>query len=206
MGEGPHGASPPWPLVHPMAAAGVAGGLFVAIAGLRFSVEGHADAVSMLFVLPIALLAVAFGIRGGLVGAVAGIGLLVLWSVATGATELSIVGWLTRVTALFLLGGLLGSSTDRLMASERRARLEQAQRMRLEEDRRRQVEALEINDMIVQGIAAAKWAAEAGQIDRAIEVLASTLEVSQELVAGILPRVVRANGHADAQTGLLLGR
>jgi hypothetical protein len=68
-----------------------------------------------------------------------------------------------------------------------------------------QREAAEINDSIVQGLAAAKWAFEAGASDRGLEVLDETIRTSQALVSDLLARVsagaaARRVSRADGRT------
>ena len=176
-----------WYRAHPAAAITVAGVLFAAVGVLRVLV-GNGEASTVLFVLPIALLAVAFGQRGGWLGAALGLALFTGF-VATGGTEdVDVTGILTRVVAMCLLGGLLGHASDRSRALERRALAEQRRRLTLEESQRREREALEINDSIIQGMVGAKWLAEQGDAEEAAEILGRTIEHGQRLVSDLLMR------------------
>ena len=77
---------------------------------------------------------------------------------------------------MLLLGVLLGDAVDRLRGSE-------GQRRRLEGVAQRHRDAVEFNDSVVQRLAAAKWAMEAGRAERGLEIIAETLDAAQALVS-----------------------
>jgi glucose-6-phosphate-specific signal transduction histidine kinase len=168
----------PWFDLHPRLALGVAMLLFVAIFGLRLVVDGTADSLSVLYVLPVSLIAFAFGRRAGLIAGAVGVGLLIVWVVESGEA-LSPLGWLSRVTPMVLLGLLVGASSDRIREARRAERYALAVALV-------QRDAAEINDSVVQGLAAAKWLLESEQVERAIEVLDDTAEKAQTLVSRVL--------------------
>jgi hypothetical protein len=85
------------------------------------------------------------------------------------------------VLPLLLLGLLLGHATDR----ERRA---EAERRRLEAAALLHREAIEINDSLVQGMAAAKWSLDAGQVETGKEILEETVVRAHDLVSGLIRR------------------
>jgi hypothetical protein len=62
-----------WPTIRAVAAVVLAVALFVAVAALRFSDRNVGDSEGILFIVPIGLLALRFGLRGGLAGALAGL-------------------------------------------------------------------------------------------------------------------------------------
>jgi glucose-6-phosphate-specific signal transduction histidine kinase len=156
----------------------VALALYAAVLGLRFAVHETTDPISLLFCLPIALLAVAFGLRAGLLAGLAGIFLVALW-VLVEHLSLSLLGWAARAVPMLLLGVLLGDAVDRLRRSEE-------MRRDLEAAAQRHRDAVEFNDGVVQRLAAAKWALEAGRDDRGLEIIDEALDVSQRLVSGLL--------------------
>jgi glucose-6-phosphate-specific signal transduction histidine kinase len=166
-------------------AAGVAVALYVIVFVLSLVASSTADDIVVLYALPIALLAVTFGRRGGAIGAAAGIGLFVVAAQFT-ASGTSALGWATRAIAMVLLGFLLGDAADRLTASERRARREELARERLEEEQWRRHEALALHDSVVQGIAAGIWMLDVGRNEQALEALTSTMTVAQQLVSDFL--------------------
>lgn len=182
--------SVPWFSAHPRAAVVVASGLFLAVTALRFGAHSSGDAVTVLYSLPVALLAVAFGRRGGLIGATVGYALFALFATWHANGDIDALGWIARGAALFLLGGLLGHAADQSTTHARLALAEQQRRLALEESERRQLEALEINDTVIQAIAAAKWLVERGETTEAVEILAATIATGQRLVAGLLPRSI----------------
>jgi hypothetical protein len=168
----------PWFLRRPIAAGTVAASLFAGIFLARLSVGGPADVVSLLFTLPIALVAMAFGFRAGMLAGLLGTGLVLVWTLAEDVT-LTPVGWASRAIPMLLLGGLLGHAVDQLRAAEEQSR-------RLEVAARRQRDAIEVNDTIVQGLAAAKWTLENGNAPSALAIMQDTLEHGQQLVSQLL--------------------
>ena len=175
------GGSPvqgPWFRTHPRATVAVAAALFVVVFVLRLTVGTVTDVVSMLYTLPIALLAVAFGLRAGITAGVVGVALVVAWDLVAHAS-ISPIGWMSRAVPLLLLGGLLGDAADRLRRAD-------AHRRRLAAAAERHRDAVEINDTVVQGITAAKWALEAGNVEGGLAILSDTLRTSQRLVSDLL--------------------
>ena len=85
--------------------------LFAAILGLQIAAENTADAALVLFVIPIAICAVEFGVRGGLMAATGALGLLITYE-AMNAQGLSTLGIATRGTAYLIAGGVLGRFVD----------------------------------------------------------------------------------------------
>lgn len=168
----------PWFQHSPRRALAVAAVMFTAIFALRLADSHSADAVSLLYVLPVALVAFAFGFRAGLVGGLGSVGLLVVSEVVTDGT-LSPLGWATRITPLLLLGTLVGYASDQLREGDRRE-LHYAEVALL------QREAAEINDGIVQGLAAAKWLLEAGHTERGLGAVNDTIVTAQTLVSRML--------------------
>ena len=168
----------PWFQGRPRLTFAVAIALFAAVTGLQFSAGSVQEPISLLFCLPIALLAVAFGLRAGLLAGLAGILLVVVWVLAEGRS-LSLIGWTARTVPMLLLGVLLGDAVDRLRRSEE-------QRRQLEGAAQRHRDAVEFNDSVVQRLAAAKWAMEAGRTDRGLEIITETVDASQALVSAWL--------------------
>ena len=177
----------PWYGEHPRSAAMLAILLFVLVTAGHFLVDGAGEAVDILYCLPVALLAVTFGLRGGVAGACLGIGLFAVAETIDGTGDIDATGWLTRSAGLLLLGLLLGRATDQIAASQRMAVAAREERRAVQETSRRQAEALEISDSILQHLAVAKWMVEQGKDEDAIAILSSTLEKGQRMVAEMLP-------------------
>jgi PAS domain S-box-containing protein len=93
-----------------------AGVMFVAIFGLGILVDDPAEAIAVLYVLPIALVAVRFGIAGGIAAASCALGLFAIVNLVTDQ-HVGALGYITRAIAYFTLGGLLGSFSTRLRST-----------------------------------------------------------------------------------------
>jgi hypothetical protein len=178
----------PWFRARPRAAYVVSVLMFGAVLAVRLADQRATDAVSMLYTLPVALVALAFGRWAGLVAGVAAVLLVVLWVVVSGE-DLSLLGWLSRALPLVLLGALLGDASDRLSRAERH-------RLALEATAQRMRDATEVNDTLVQGMAAAKWALESGRRESGLKTLDDTLRLGHQLVSELLREGdMGVNGH-----------
>lgn len=156
----------------------MAAALFVGVFAVRMGVDGTREAISVLYVLPIALLAMTFGLRTGVAAGTTGVGLLAVWAVESGAS-LTPLGWLSRATPLLVLGALIGIASDRLREAERREHRAAAVAVL-------QREAAEVNDALVQGLAVTKWVLESGDSERALAMLEENLVTAQEHVSRML--------------------
>ena len=168
----------PWFRDRPGWTLAVATTLFATVFAVRLLYGGPADAIALLFTLPIALVALAFGRRAGIVAGVLGVTLVVAWALLRGV-DLSALGWASRILPLVLLGFLLGDAADRLEAADARERA-------LEAAAQRHRDATEVNDTLVQGMAAAKWALEAGRQEAGLKTLSDTLALGHELVSKLM--------------------
>jgi PAS domain S-box-containing protein len=92
--------------------------LFAGVCVLQAKDTNPADALEVLYVVPIALLAVRFGLRGGLAGAVAGLALIGTYDFASGVFDVSFLGNVCWAFAFVLLGALLGRFVDHRRALE----------------------------------------------------------------------------------------
>ena len=168
----------PWFGAHPAAAVAVATALFAAVFGLGVDFAAHQDSVTALFVLPIALIAFAFGARRGLIASCVALGLTAAWG-WTGAVDRTVLDWVSAAVPLLLIGGLVGHASDRsARANELQLRLTRAEL--------RQCAAADVNDTILQNIEVAKWMFEADRRERGLEVLTETVDNAQALVSGLL--------------------
>ena len=165
---------------HPGMALTVAGVLFAAVLSLRLLDGTPVDAYSMLYAMPVALVAVTSGLRGGMLAGLFAVGLTAFWAVVQDVS-LTPTGWASRVLPLILLGVLLGLATDR----ERRAEMEHR---RLEAAALLDREAIEINDSLVQGMAAASWSLDTGQVESGKQILDQTIVDAHDLVSGLIRR------------------
>jgi PAS domain S-box-containing protein len=86
--------------------------LFAAISALRIADTNPMHVLGVLYLVPIALLALGFGLRGGLAGALVAALLVVCLGHLAGDIRLSTAGYVSRLVALVLLGALLGLFVD----------------------------------------------------------------------------------------------
>jgi signal transduction histidine kinase len=172
------GVNVPWFRERPASTVVVAVVLFASVFALRLSVGGPEDSVNMLYALPVALVALAFGRVAGVAAGLLAVVLVAAW-VALRDVDLSALGWASRVIPLLLLGALLGDASDRLAAADARQRASEAAAQRHRD-------ATEVNDTLVQGMAAAKWAFEAGRHEAGLRTLEETLDVGHRLVSELM--------------------
>ncbi len=173
-------ADDPWFWRRPVLAVVVAGALFAAVFLLRLSDGGPTEAYSMLYVLPVSLLAVAFGVRGGAAAGLAAVVMMVIWALVA-EVHLSPLAWLSRVAPMLALGSLLGYATDRARRAEVRQREVEAAALLHQP-------AIVVNDSVVQGLAAARWALDQGRVDDGIALLDETMSEAQGMVSSLIRR------------------
>lgn len=163
--------------------------LFAAVYVLRLFDENARNGIAFLYAVPIAALALCFGLRGGLLGAA----LAMVLVFADGNPELVLtpVGHATRAAILFIVGASIGWFVDRehhwqrerldQVEAERRA---SAARMLTAQERERVRLARELHDEIGQSVTGLML-----EIDRlgkrAPESLRSELRDAQELARQI---------------------
>jgi HD-GYP domain-containing protein (c-di-GMP phosphodiesterase class II) len=87
--------------------------LFLGVFALRESDANVGDAEGILYVIPIAMLAIRFGLRGGAAGALVSFALLAIWDLHYHPATVTPVGYLSRGVAFAILGVLLGVFVDR---------------------------------------------------------------------------------------------
>lgn len=193
----------PWYQLRPRVALGAAVVLFALVTTFHWFDDGSGQAIVVLYVLPVALVAVATGLRGGIASAAVGFGLFSVLEVVHSSGDIDGTGWAVRAVALFLLGGLLGHATDRTRSSQQAALAEQERRSQVEEKNRRFAEAMEISDSLVQKMVAAKWMAEQGRSEETAEALAATIAEGERMVAGLLQQrmIAPCPGDVDRAVG-----
>jgi PAS domain S-box-containing protein len=107
-----------WPEPEGRTTLAFAAVLFAVVFVLRIFDSSPSNAEGVLYLIPIGMLALRFGLRGGIAGALVGVVLVLSWGIVHGNTELSPVSYVSRISALVALGVLLG------LFVERRRRLE----------------------------------------------------------------------------------
>jgi hypothetical protein len=170
----------PWFRQHPSVALVVAAGLYVVVLLLTLFAGKPGDDYFLLYVFPVALIAMTFGLRAGALAGMSAVAFVVVWVVVRDISS-STAGWAARVAPLLVLGLLLGMAADRLRWAE-------AERLRLEAAALLHREAIEINDSLVQGMAAARWSLQAGEVGVGVRILDGTIDSAQELVSDLIRR------------------
>lgn len=96
----------------------VTGAAFIGLFAVRVSVGGPSDAMLMLYVVPIAVLAVRFGRWVGLAAAALGLALFLVWAVFLYAGEMEIgpLAYVTRGVVFVLVGFGMGWYAEQLRA------------------------------------------------------------------------------------------
>ena len=99
----------------------VAASLFAVTFAARLAINDPDALIANFYVVPIALLAIEFGTRAGVLAAAVALGLVVAWSVLQ-TIHLGVLGYTARMAALLVTGAVVGHFSDRLREdiSERR--------------------------------------------------------------------------------------
>ena len=100
-----------------------AGALFAAIFGVRLAVRDPGALIANFYVVPIALVAVAYGMRSGLGAAAVAFALVLAWS-ALESVHVTALGYSSRAAVFLVTGAVVGGYAERLredIAARRRA-------------------------------------------------------------------------------------
>ncbi len=92
--------------------------MFGAAFAMRASDPNVANGEGLLFVLPVGVLALSFGLRGGLAGALGALAFVIGWDVIGHSVKLSVTGYAIRTIGFVALGALLGTFVDRRRSLE----------------------------------------------------------------------------------------
>lgn len=98
----------------------IAAAMFAVIVAWRFADPNPESAIGTLYVVPISLLAVRFGKRGGIAGACLGTALFVLWSLAA-QVAIEPSGYLVRAASFFAVALIVATQVERRHRVEREA-------------------------------------------------------------------------------------
>jgi PAS domain S-box-containing protein len=109
----------------PRAVIAVAAALFAVILALKLTVRTPGFGFPLLYDIPVALLAIGLGVRGGLIGATVGMALFAIGD-AAGEIHSNVAGYISRALTFYLLGGFLGLYAQRLREAEARIRQNEA--------------------------------------------------------------------------------
>jgi hypothetical protein len=101
-----------WETWTPLGTIGLAGAMYAAFYVLQARDTRPADALEVLYTIPIAILALRFGLRGGIAGTVFAVLLIATYDISTGVFDSSILGYVCWPVTFMLLGALLGRYVD----------------------------------------------------------------------------------------------
>jgi len=101
-----------WPTLSARATAATALALFAVVFALRVSDPNVGDAEGALFIVPIGVLALRFGLRGALAGSLLALLLVLLWGRAIAGVHLLTTGYVVRGTTLFVVAILMGTFVE----------------------------------------------------------------------------------------------
>jgi hypothetical protein len=152
----------------------LASAAFVVVFVLALGVDDPRQAITVLYVVPIALAALAAGVRGGLASAALSTVLLGVW-VAVKDVEIGMSGWVSRLVAFLLIGGLVGRYEDLARTLVRRHVEEQT--------------ATEVHDGVVQSLVVAAYELRRGNNEGAEELVEEALASAKAIISTRLPAV-----------------
>ncbi len=102
-----------WPALGPRMSIALAAVLFLVVFALRVSDPNVNDAEGALFIVPIIVLALRFGLRGALAGGLVALSLVLLWSSLVSGVQLLTTGYVVRAITLFAVATMLGTFVER---------------------------------------------------------------------------------------------
>ena len=150
----------------------VAAAAFVAVFVLALAIADPRQAITVLYVVPIAITALAAGMRGGIAGAFVSTALLSLWFVIDDI-HIGMSGWISRLIAFFVTGALVGRYEDLARTLARRRADEQA--------------ATEVHDGVVQALVIATYELQRGNTPGAEAAVEEALAAAKAIISARLP-------------------
>lgn len=93
---------------------------FAAIFGARLLASNAADAVGLLYVVPVALLGAHLGTRAGIYAGAFAFALLIAWAAIAGVA-VGPLGYLTRALTMMFVGGAVGRLVEQRQEVERQS-------------------------------------------------------------------------------------
>lgn len=95
--------------------------LLAIVFAIRTMNDDPADGTHLLYIIPAILLALRFGVRGGIIGALVSIALFAGWSLMV-RDEIDYVTWISPAFTILVVGALVGYLAQTLTSSEHRFR------------------------------------------------------------------------------------
>jgi hypothetical protein len=146
----------------------VVAGLFIGVFVIRFLYGDAKDALTVLYVVPISLVAVRFGLLAGLAAAGVAMVLLAIWALAEDA-DISAVGLVSRAVGFIVAAGLVGFFEERMRSAQARRH------------------ALAVHDDILQDLMVARYALDEGDHQAARAAIEGASNGARTLVEAELP-------------------
>jgi hypothetical protein len=147
---------------------------FAAVFAIALAINDPRQAVTVLYVVPIALAALATGVRGGVVAGVVATGLLGVW-VAVEDVVIGMSGWVSRLVAFFIIAVLVGRYQQLARTLARRTAEEQA--------------AADVQEGVVQSLVVATYELRRGDRVAAQEAVDDALAAAKQIISSRLPDV-----------------
>jgi PAS domain S-box-containing protein len=101
-----------WPTLGARATVAMAFALFALVFALRVCDSNVGDAEGALFIVPIGVLALRFGLRGALAGSLVALVLVLLWGRVIVGAHLLTTGYIVRATTLVVVAILMGTFVE----------------------------------------------------------------------------------------------
>src|ERR1700684_2982703 len=101
-----------WPTLAARLTIALAAVLFAVVFALRLSDSNVGDAEGALFIVPIALLALRFRLRGALGGALVALALVIVWGEVDSGVHLLTTGYIVRAVTLLAVAIMLGTFVE----------------------------------------------------------------------------------------------
>lgn len=148
---------------------------FAAVFALALAIDDPRQAITVLYVIPIALWALAAGVRGGVLAAFVATGLLATWVFAVDDVEIGMSGWLSRMVAFFVIAVLVGRYEQLARTVALRRAEEQA--------------AAEVQEGVVQSLVIATYELRRGDTAAAERAVDDALTSAKRIISARLPDV-----------------
>jgi hypothetical protein len=146
----------------------VVAALFATIFIVRFAYGDAKDALTVLYVVPISVVAVRFGMKAGLAAAGLAMLLLAIWVIAEDP-DIGAVGLVSRAVGFVVAAGLVGFLEERMRSAQARAH------------------ALAVHDDVLQDLMVARYALDEGDHDAVRAAIDQASEGARALVEAELP-------------------
>lgn len=102
---------------------GISAVLFLIVFIARTAEDSPAIGVHLFYIIPVILLALRFGARGGILGALFAIGLFLAYTLTDGDDSIDVATWFSPAFSVLIVGAMVGYLAGKLQHSEHRFRM-----------------------------------------------------------------------------------